>query len=296
MEVSSIKNNWLNLARAITLVENNLEEGRQLLESLPFDTVTPVVGITGPPGAGKSSIVNGLISELLGKGLKIGVIAVDPTSPFNYGSLLGDRVRMSEHFNNKNVYIRSIATRGSLGGLSAKIYEITDVMRHGGFDAIIIETVGVGQSEVEIAGLADTTVVVLVPEAGDEVQTMKSGLMEIADIFAVNKGDREGADIFIRNLEAMVHQKKMRDWQIPVVKTIATNNTGISTLWESIEKHNAHTTDPEHQQLLMVEKAWQLIQHERMRSLNRQTLTNDLADKSNIKGFNLYQYIRKYIN
>lgn len=296
MEVGAIHNNWLNLGRAITLVENSYEEGRVLLKTLPFDTQTPVVGITGPPGAGKSSLVNALISYLLKQNLKIGVIAVDPTSPFNYGSLLGDRVRMAEHFNNSNVYIRSLATRGSLGGLSAKIYEITDVMRHAGFDVIFIETVGVGQSEVEIAGLADTTAVVLVPEAGDEVQTLKSGLMEIADIFVVNKSDREGSDIFIRNLNALVHQKPASKWNIPVLKTVATANLGIEELWLAIEKHNILKENKEHRQLLLLEKALQLIQNEKMKSVNRTNLKSELFKASEQSGFNLYQFIKAYLN
>ena len=296
MELSAIYNNWLNLGRAITLVENNYEEGRALLNALPFNTTTPVVGITGPPGAGKSSLVNALITYLLKQNLKIGVIAVDPTSPFNYGSLLGDRVRMAEHFNNENVYIRSLATRGSLGGLSAKIYEITDVMRHAGFDVIFIETVGVGQSEVEIAGLADTTAVVLVPEAGDEVQTLKSGLMEIADIFVVNKSDREGADIFIRNLNALVHQKPASNWSIPVLKTVATAQQGIEELWMAIENHNKLKENKEHRQLLLLEKAVQLIQNEKMKSINKLTLKTNLNKASELAGFNLYQFIKSYLD
>lgn len=296
MELAAIHNNWLNLGRAITLVENNYEEGRALLSALPFNTNTPVVGITGPPGAGKSSLVNALITFLLKQNFKIGVVAVDPTSPFNYGSLLGDRVRMAEHFNNENVYIRSLATRGSLGGLSAKIYEITDVMRHAGFDVIFIETVGVGQSEVEIAGLADTTAVVLVPEAGDEVQTLKSGLMEIADIFVVNKSDREGADIFIRNLNALVHQKPANTWNIPVLKTVATANQGIEELWLAIENHNSLKENKEHRQLLLLEKAIQLIQNEKMKSINKLALKTKLNEASAKVGFNLYQFIKSYLD
>lgn len=293
--VAELKNNWLALARAISLVENNHADGKHLLQQLPFDTSVPVVGITGPPGAGKSSLLNGLITELLKRNMKIGVVAVDPTSPFNYGSLLGDRIRMSEHFNHPDVYIRSVAARGSLGGLSAKIYEITDVMRHAGFDVIFIETVGVGQSEVEIAGLADTTAVVLVPEAGDEVQTLKSGLMEIADVFVVNKGDREGADGFIKNLNALVHQRPDKGWQIPVIKTVATSQTGIPELWKAIAEHNTYLEDKEHKVYLMADKAWHLIQNEKMKTVNKQTLMKDLLEKSNIQGFNLYQYIQQYI-
>ncbi|MES2618445.1 MAG: methylmalonyl Co-A mutase-associated GTPase MeaB [Bacteroidota bacterium] len=295
MEVQSLKHNWRQLARAISLVENNHPDGINLLRALPFDSDVPVLGITGPPGAGKSSLVNALINEALSHQLKVGVLAVDPTSPFNYGSLLGDRVRMSEHFNHSDVYIRSIATRGSLGGLSAKIYEITDVMRHAGFDLIIIETVGVGQSEVEIAGLADTTAVVLVPEAGDEVQTLKSGIMEIADIFIVNKSDREGADTFVKNLKALIHQRPTGGWEVPVIKTIATNQTGVAGFWKAIQQHNQQTADKEHRYQLQCDKAWHLIQNEKMKSVDRQQLLADLKDKANKKGFNLYQYIQLYL-
>ena len=186
--------NFQALARAITLVENNTADGNELLQQLLHQNSIPLIGITGPPGAGKSSLVNSLLDLLIAQNKTVGVIAVDPSSPFNLGALLGDRVRMSKHFNSGKVFIRSMASRGSLGGLCDKILEVTDVMRQAPFDFVLIETVGVGQSEVEIAGLADTTVVVLVPEAGDEVQTMKAGLMEIADVFVVNKADHADAD------------------------------------------------------------------------------------------------------
>lgn len=281
------------LARAITLVENDLPEGRNLLSELPFDRHVPVLGITGPPGAGKSSLVNALIHHLLSNGKKVGILAVDPTSPFNFGSLLGDRIRMSEHFNHPDVFIRSLATRGSLGGLSAKIFEISDVMKHAGFDVVLIETVGVGQSEVEIAGLADTTAVVLVPEAGDEVQTLKSGLMEIADLFVVNKSDREGADIFVKNLMALVHEKSASDWEIPVIKTVATTNVGVKELWESIERHNQLNRDNARRLHLMTDKAFQLILMDRMKSIDKKELHDKLSEESNKIGFNLYQFLNK---
>ena len=171
-----------SLARAITMVENEMEGSENLLKLIQ-PKETPILGFTGPPGAGKSTLINAFLRHIISLNKKAAVIAVDPTSPFNYGSLLADRIRMSEHFNNENIFIRSIAARGSLGGLSEKIIEITDVLRASDFDFIIIETVGVGQSEVEIAGLADTTIVIVVPESGDDIQAMKSGIMEIADIF-----------------------------------------------------------------------------------------------------------------
>lgn len=285
------------LARAISWVENDLPAGRQLLADLPFDVQVPVIGLTGPPGAGKSSLVNALINHLLLAGKKIGVLAVDPTSPFNFGSLLGDRIRMADHFNNPNVYIRSLATRGSLGGLSARIYEITDVMKHAGFDVIIIETVGVGQSEVEIAGLADTTSVVLVPEAGDEVQTLKSGLMEIADVFVINKSDRAGADIFVKNLSALVHSKEDNAWSIPVLKTVATNGEGIQAFWEKIEAHNLINQTNERRLLLTVDKAMHLILFEKMKTIDRKQLLSELSNETNKAGFNLYRFLNKqYLN
>ena len=203
------------LARAITLVENDIPPAAQLLRKIELNSSVPVIGITGPPGAGKSTLVNAITEHIVKGGKKIAILAIDPTSPFNFGSLLGDRIRMSQQFNNPNVYIRSLATRGALGGISAKTIEIVDVVKAAGFDMILVETVGVGQSEVEIAGLADKTVVVLVPESGDEIQHIKSGLMEVAQCFVVNKADREGADLFANNLKKLVHsqhqQKKGMD-------------------------------------------------------------------------------------
>ena len=175
--------NTKSLARTISLVENEVEGYEWLLQQLPASSAK-ITGITGPPGAGKSTLTDALIGEIVSQNKKVGVLCVDPSSPFNLGALLGDRIRMSEWYNHPDVFIRSLATRGSLGGLHPKIIEISDVMKAAGFDHIIIETVGVGQSEIEIAGLADTTVVVVVPESGDEVQTMKAGLMEIADVSA----------------------------------------------------------------------------------------------------------------
>ncbi|HVS91960.1 MAG TPA: methylmalonyl Co-A mutase-associated GTPase MeaB [Mucilaginibacter sp.] len=277
------------LARALTIVENDLPGSADLLKGLHFKKNVPVIGITGPPGAGKSTLVNALISELASDNNKVAVLAVDPTSPFNFGSLLGDRIRMAGHFNHPNVFIRSLATRGSLGGLSAKAIEMTDVLRAAGFDYVLIETVGVGQSEVEIAGLADITLVVLVPEGGDEIQTLKSGMMEIADAFVVNKADREGADIFANNLKKMVQQKGK---QVPVFKTIASQNTGIAEIAEFIRHQQSSKND--RKEFLLAEKAYKLIRQRRMAGVNRAKLQQTIAEAMDTPGFNLYSFIEKF--
>ncbi len=278
------------LARAITLVENESSGYEKILADLSMHHV-PVIGFTGPPGSGKSSLINKLIELLSSASKKTAVLAVDPTSPFNYGSLLGDRLRMSEHFNDPNIFIRSVATRGSLGGLSEKTIEITDVLRSANFDYIIIETVGVGQSEVEIAGLADTTVVVNVPESGDEIQTMKSGIMEIADVFVVNKCDRPGADMIENNLRKYFAHPRSSGWKVPVVKTSATQNIGISELQEHINEHLQSAGINEKRIFLFAEKAWRLIQKNRMESFDKKKLMEEIKQESQKAGFNLYRFI-----
>ncbi|MBA3647310.1 MAG: methylmalonyl Co-A mutase-associated GTPase MeaB [Chitinophagales bacterium] len=283
-----------SLARAITIVENDLKQSRQLLERLIPDNNIPLIGITGPPGAGKSSLVNALITDLLKKNVRIGIVAVDPSSPFNFGSLLGDRIRFTAHFNHPNLFIRSLAARGSVGGLSDKILEVTDVMKSAAFDYIFIETVGVGQSEVEIAALADTTVVVLNPESGDEVQTMKAGLLEIADIFVVNKSDQPGADRLVKNLTLLTSSKKEMDRQVPVTKTCATAHEGINELQHEIDSHSDKALSNKRRPYLMAEKIWRIIQKEKMKGINKEELIKDLIKALNDKNFNLYQYAKKY--
>jgi LAO/AO transport system kinase len=279
-------NDFKPVARALTLVENDLPGADELLKNLRFTKSTPIIGITGPPGAGKSTLVNSLIAQLVSKGNKIAVLAIDPTSPFNFGSLLGDRIRMTNHFNSPDVFIRSIATRGSLGGLSAKTIEMADVLRAAGFDYVLIETVGVGQSEIEIAGLADVTFVVLVPESGDEIQNIKSGLMEIADAFIINKADREDADLFANNLKKIIHQKETT--QTPVFKTVATTGAGITEVVDFIITAKDINTRKE---FLLTEKAYKLIQQKRMAGIDKKKLQQDLAEALNEEGFNLYNFV-----
>lgn len=283
------------LARCISIVENEMPGYDELLFNLKLESNTPVIGITGPPGAGKSTLVNALITRLSKEEKRIGVIAVDPTSPFNFGSILGDRIRMGEHFNNPNVYIRSLATRGSLGGLSAKILEVVDIMKEFGFDYIIVETVGVGQSEVEIAGLADTTVLVLVPEAGDEVQTLKSGVMEIADIFVVNKSDRPDAGVFLKNIHMLLHERKANDWNVPVVKAIATSGEGVDELIQHIHAHNQLNITNQRKPYLLAEKALRLIQTGKMKGINKAALIEKINNALNSENFNVYRFVKEFL-
>jgi len=278
------------LARALTFVENDIEPASALLKAIHIKNEVPVLGVTGPPGAGKSTLVNAITNYFIEQKKKIAILAVDPTSPFNFGSLLGDRIRMAQQFNNPNVFIRSIATRGALGGISLKTLEMVDVLKAAKFDLILVETVGVGQSEVEIAGLADKTVVVLVPESGDEIQNIKSGLMEIAQGFIVNKADREGADTFANNLKKLVTQQHQN---IPVFKTIADKNEGISAVCKWILK--PIDTINERKKFLMAEKALRIIQHYRMKDIDRIQLRLDVEKAVMQPDFNIYRFTENWI-
>jgi LAO/AO transport system kinase len=237
----------LALARLITRVENRAPEVPEIMRAIHERTGRAyVLGITGPPGAGKSTLVDRVTSRLRAQGLAVGVIAVDPSSPFTGGAVLGDRIRMQTHTLDPDVFIRSMATRGSLGGLARATGDVIKLMDAFGFPWIIIETVGVGQTELDIIRQVDTTVVALVPESGDSIQAMKAGLMEVADVFVVNKADRDGAHALMAELRFSVHLHytsgggpKDVDWEVPILAAQAANDVGIDELMTQVERHRA---------------------------------------------------------
>ena len=285
--------NFLLLAKTISQIENKVEGTDAYLANLVPKAI-PIIGITGPPGAGKSTLIAGLVGEWIAAGKKVAVLSVDPSSPFHKGAILGDRIRMKDWYLHPQVFIRSFASRGHLGGLNSSMIELTTLLQAVGFDQIVLETVGVGQSEVEVASLADTTVVVLVPEAGDEVQMMKSGLMEVADVFVVNKSDRPDAEIFTNHIRQMIMEHGVSDAHFKVIPTIASQGVGMKELIQPLFSQQIANKELDTRHKLIVAKVVQLIVAQKMRQLDLIKLEEDVAAAISKEGFNIFSFTQNY--
>ncbi len=285
--------NFLLLAKTISQIENKVEGADVYLTKLVPKAI-PIIGITGPPGAGKSTLIAGLVGEWIAAGKRVAVLSVDPSSPFHKGAILGDRIRMKDWYLHPQVFIRSLASRGHLGGLNSSMIELTTLLQSVGFDQIIVETVGVGQSEVEVASLADTTVVVLVPEAGDEVQMMKSGLMEVADIFVVNKSDRPDAQTFTNHIRQMMMENGVSEDLVKVVATVASQGLGINDLIQAIGAHQIANNVLGNNKKIIFTKAIQLIVAHKMQQVDLKKLEQDIEAATINEGFNIFSFTQNY--
>ncbi|MDP1878829.1 MAG: methylmalonyl Co-A mutase-associated GTPase MeaB [Actinomycetota bacterium] len=269
-----------DIARLVSLVEDGSAEVPEVMRELAaHGNAAVVIGITGAPGVGKSTTTSALIAALRARGSRVGVLAVDPSSPFSGGALLGDRIRMQEHATDEGVFIRSMASRGHLGGLSATTPQALRVLEAAGFDVVLIETVGVGQSEVEVAGSADTTLVLLAPGMGDGIQAAKAGILEVGDVFAVNKADRDGADATARELRAMIALGVRAEggWTPPVVRTVASRGEGIDGLLEALDRHRAWLVDSGELEGRRVRRARDEVEAIVLAALRRRLASGELA-------------------